>query len=110
MVKLLRVSLFLGALLALTAAASRAEDDKGEMVENPMYKFWAGFKPGATTTVHEVTKFLGEDKDSVPGGIDRFVDILGSVGMSEEELEMVGRRNALDLIGVEDATAIGEER
>lgn len=53
---------------------------------------------------------FGSDYPHVPGGIDRFVDILNSVGMSEEELEMVGRRNALDLIGVEDATAIGEER
>ena len=53
---------------------------------------------------------FGSDYPHVPGGIDRFVDILNSVGMSDEELEMVGRRNALDLIGVEDATAIGEER
>jgi len=53
---------------------------------------------------------FGSDYPHVPGGIDRFVDILNSVGMSAEELEMVGRRNALDLIGVEDTTTVGEER
>jgi predicted TIM-barrel fold metal-dependent hydrolase len=53
---------------------------------------------------------FGSDYPHVPGGIDRFVDVLNSVGMSEDELEIVGRRNAVELIGVEDATTIGEER
>ena len=50
---------------------------------------------------------FGSDYPHVPGGIDRFVTVLESVGMSEEHLEMVGRSNALDLIGLGDARAAG---
>ena len=55
----------LGLLLAVAAAAS-AQDD--EMVANPKYKFWASHKPGTTAVYHEVTKFTGSEKESVPEG------------------------------------------
>jgi predicted TIM-barrel fold metal-dependent hydrolase len=50
---------------------------------------------------------FGSDYPHVPGGIDRFVTVLESVGMSEEHLEMVGRSNALDLLGLGDARTAG---
>jgi hypothetical protein len=71
MFKLLRGGLTLGLLLTVVVAASRAQEEKGEMVENPKYKLWANFKPGASVKVNEVTKFHGEDKETVPGGVDR---------------------------------------
>src|SRR5262245_12796500 len=33
------------------------QDKKDEMVDNPLYKGWASFKPGARATVIEKTKF-----------------------------------------------------
>jgi predicted TIM-barrel fold metal-dependent hydrolase len=53
---------------------------------------------------------FGSDYPHVPGGIDRFVTVLNSVGLSEEEMEMIGRRTAMELIGVEDTTTVGDER
>ncbi len=46
---------------------------------------------------------FGSDYPHVPGGIDRFVTVLNSVGLSEEHLEMIGRGNATKLIDLEDA-------
>jgi len=40
----------------------------------------------------------------VPGGIDRFVTILNSIGLSDEELSAIGRNTAAGLIGMADAT------
>jgi hypothetical protein len=60
----------LGVLLSGGFAASRAADDKDEMVDNPRYKFWAAFKPGATSTYTQTTKFHGPEKASVPGGVE----------------------------------------
>lgn len=56
-------------LLAL-AATAYAEDDKDEMVDNPKYKYWVNHKPNTTSTYHEVTKFSGSDKESVPAARD----------------------------------------
>jgi predicted TIM-barrel fold metal-dependent hydrolase len=53
---------------------------------------------------------FGSDYPHVPGGIDRFVDVLNSVGLSDDHLEMIGRRNAMELIGVEEAPTVGGER
>ncbi len=50
---------------------------------------------------------FGTDYPHVPGGIDRFVKVLNSVGMSEDELEMVGRANATKLIDLEEAPTAG---
>jgi hypothetical protein len=55
-------------LLLAVAATVSAQDD--EMVANPRYKFWASHKPGTTAVYHEVTKFTGSEKDSVPEGKD----------------------------------------
>src|SRR5262249_37666404 len=46
----------------------RAADD--EMVENPKYKMWAKFKPGATAVHTEKNVLKGEDKADFPGGVD----------------------------------------
>lgn len=50
---------------------------------------------------------FGSDYPHVPGGIDRFVTVLESVGLSEDELEMIGRRTAAGLIGLEEPNAVG---
>jgi predicted TIM-barrel fold metal-dependent hydrolase len=50
---------------------------------------------------------FGSDYPHVPGGIDRFVTVLNSVGLSEEHLEMIGRGNATKLIDLEDAPTAG---
>lgn len=44
---------------------------------------------------------FGSDYPHVPGGIDRFVDVLSSVGLSEDDLAKIGWRTAVQLIGME---------
>jgi hypothetical protein len=61
----------LGVLLSGGFAAGRAADDGDEMVENPKFKLWASFKPGAHSTYTEATKYHGPEKASVPGGVER---------------------------------------
>ena len=61
----------LGMLLCLSVVASRAGDDKGEMVENPLFKFWSNFKPGATSTYTQETKYHEAEKATFPGGVDK---------------------------------------
>jgi hypothetical protein len=69
MLHAVRWPLVLGAVLLVGPTAVRAADDD-EMVANPMYKFWAGFKPGSTVTSLEKTILSGPDKNTVPDGID----------------------------------------
>jgi predicted TIM-barrel fold metal-dependent hydrolase len=45
---------------------------------------------------------FGSDYPHVPGGIDRFVDVLTSVGLSEDQLSTVGRKTAARLLGMEE--------
>jgi hypothetical protein len=52
--------------LLLTAPASAGE----ELVANPYYKFWAGFKPGSTVVRVEKTKLTGAEGKLVPDGTD----------------------------------------
>ena len=44
---------------------------------------------------------FGSDYPHVPGGIDRFVEILNSTVSSEDDLESIGRRTAARLIGLD---------
>jgi aminocarboxymuconate-semialdehyde decarboxylase len=44
---------------------------------------------------------FGSDYPHVPGGIDRFVTILNSVGLSEQELSMIGSTTASRLLTIE---------
>jgi predicted TIM-barrel fold metal-dependent hydrolase len=50
---------------------------------------------------------FGSDYPHVPGGIDRFVTVLNSVGLSEEEMAMIGRRTAAGLIGLDEQQPVG---
>lgn len=51
---------------------------------------------------------FGSDYPHVPGGIDRFVTVLNSVGLSEHELRRIGRTTAAALIGLtEDERVAG---
>lgn len=68
MTKLARGLFVLAASLSVGVAATRAADD--DLVDNPKYKFWAGFKPGATSTYTQTTRFYGPEKASVPGGVE----------------------------------------
>ena len=62
----------------------------------------------ALDTLGPAQLMFGSDYPHVPGGIDRFVTVLKSVGLSEPELEMVGRRNATKLLDLEEARTVGE--
>jgi aminocarboxymuconate-semialdehyde decarboxylase len=44
---------------------------------------------------------FGSDYPHVPGGIDRFVTILNSIGLSDEELAAIGWENAGRVLGLE---------
>ena len=44
---------------------------------------------------------FGSDYPHVPGGIDRFVDVLESVGLSDAELAQIGWQNAGRLLGLD---------
>lgn len=50
---------------------------------------------------------FGSDYPHVPGGIDRFVTILNSVGLTDGELAMIGRGTAAGLIGVDEPQPAG---
>jgi aminocarboxymuconate-semialdehyde decarboxylase len=45
---------------------------------------------------------FGTDYPHVPGGIDRFVTVLRSVGLTEDDLQLVGRQTAARLIGLDE--------
>ena len=49
---------------------------------------------------------FGSDYPHVPGGIDRFVTVLNSVGLSADELAMIGRGTAAGLIGLEEPQTV----
>jgi hypothetical protein len=69
--------LALGVLAALSLLSGRAglagEDTKsGPMIDNPRYKGWASFKPGATVTHREEVKYNNSDAAKlVPGGVEK---------------------------------------
>ena len=69
MLQKLRGLLALGVLMSCIFAVGRAEK-ADEMVDNPKFKFWANFKPGANATYDETTKFFGPEKSAVPGGVE----------------------------------------
>jgi predicted TIM-barrel fold metal-dependent hydrolase len=43
---------------------------------------------------------FGSDYPHVPGGIDRFVTVLNSIGLAEEELAAIGQKTGAALIGM----------
>jgi predicted TIM-barrel fold metal-dependent hydrolase len=51
---------------------------------------------------------FGSDYPHVPGGIDRFVEILDSVGLAPAERSQIGWANAAKLVGVEAGAEIGQ--
>lgn len=70
MTQKLRGLFMFGVLLSGGFAAGRAADGADDLVDNPKYRFWANFKPGATSTYTQTTTFHGPEKASVPGGIE----------------------------------------
>jgi aminocarboxymuconate-semialdehyde decarboxylase len=60
----------------------------------------------AIDTVGTDQLLFGSDYPHVPGGIDRFVTVLNSVGLTDDEMDRVGRRTAARLIGLEDAEQV----
>lgn len=70
MTQKLRGLFVLGVLVSGGFAAVHAADPADDLVDNPRYKFWANFKPGATSTYTQTTKFHGPEKASVPGGVE----------------------------------------
>jgi len=61
----------------------------------------------ALDTVGAERLVFGSDYPHVPGGIDRFVTVLTSAGLSEGEMDLIGRRTAAGLIGLEEAERVG---
>lgn len=68
--------------------ASRASD---ELVANPFFSYWSGFKPGSVAVHVERTRLSGEDGGAVPGGVEekRIAYKLIEVGPERVVLEMV---------------------
>jgi hypothetical protein len=58
-------------VVVLTGVAAGRAADKADLVDNPRFKFWANFKPGATSTYSQTTKFHGAEKATVPGGVEQ---------------------------------------
>jgi hypothetical protein len=56
-----------GIFSLLLASSARSEE---EMVANPYYKFWAGFKPGDKAVHLEQTKLSSAEGKALPGGLD----------------------------------------
>ena len=52
---------------------------------------------------------FGSDYPHVPGGIDRFVAILNSIGLSAADLALIGRTNAERLLALDAAVPAGDE-
>jgi aminocarboxymuconate-semialdehyde decarboxylase len=62
----------------------------------------------AIDTVGADQLVFGSDYPHVPGGIDRFVTVLNSVGLTEEEMDRIGRRTAAGLIGLHETERVSE--
>jgi predicted TIM-barrel fold metal-dependent hydrolase len=60
----------------------------------------------AVDTVGADQLVFGSDYPHVPGGIDRFVTVLNSVGLSDDEMGRIGRGTAAGLIGLDDAEKV----
>jgi predicted TIM-barrel fold metal-dependent hydrolase len=52
---------------------------------------------------------FGSDYPHVPGGIDRFVTILNSIGLTDDELAQIGRTNAQALLPLDAAAEFESE-
>src|SRR5262245_23255212 len=65
----LRRLLTVGALFLLALPMART-DEKEEMVPNPYYEFWSGFKKGSTAVLLERSKLSGEEGKLVLGGVE----------------------------------------
>jgi hypothetical protein len=65
MLRTIRALLATGSLFVLLPLLGAAAGDKDEMVDNPWFAAWAGFKPGATATVVEKTTYSG-DTNPIP--------------------------------------------
>ena len=60
----------------------------------------------AIDTVGTDQLVFGSDYPHVPGGIDRFVTVLNSVGLTEDELDRIGRRTVARLIGLDETEGV----
>lgn len=78
--------LALVAMLLLSPTAARAADGKEELADNPKYKMWASFKPGATAVHVEKNVLMGEEKADFPGGVDEKTVTYTLVSVSPEKV------------------------
>lgn len=62
----------------------------------------------AIDTVGADQLVFGSDYPHVPGGIDRFVTVLNSVGLTDDEMDRIGRRTAAGLIGLDESERVSE--
>jgi predicted TIM-barrel fold metal-dependent hydrolase len=60
----------------------------------------------AVDTLGPERLLFGSDYPHVPGGIDRFVTVLHSIGLSPDELATIGRRTAAGLLGLDEPQTV----
>jgi hypothetical protein len=76
-----------GMLLSGEFTTGRAGGD--DMVDNPKFKFWSSFKPGASSTYTQATKFHGPEKATVPGGVERKTITYRLASVSKDKVVVV---------------------
>jgi hypothetical protein len=82
----MRGLLMFGLLVVALPSAALAADEKDEMVDNPKYKVWAKFKPGATAVHIEKNVLHGEEKADFPGGVDEKTITYTLLSSSEDKV------------------------
>jgi hypothetical protein len=87
----LRWLLAAAALLLCVTTRPAGAEEKDEMVANPYYTFWSGFKKGCTAVHLETSKIAGPNGRLVPDGTDekRIAYKLVEVGGDRVVVEMV---------------------
>lgn len=72
-------------LVLMLSMTLTAEEGKAEMVDNPMFKAWAGFKVGSTATVVEKTTSV-DSKEATPDGVDEKIIMYKLVSVSDKKV------------------------
>jgi phosphomevalonate kinase len=85
----------LGALVALAAFALAPAARAGEMVDNPEYKMWSGFKAGSSVTMKMVTEASGMKTEMEQ--TTTLLEISGDKAVLETKGKMVVSGNAMDM-------------
>ncbi len=86
MLPTMRWLLATGTLLLVAPLLLGQAGENDEMVANPLYKYWANFKPGSTSVRSEKTVYHGASKPFVPDGVDMKVVRYKLLSVSPEKV------------------------